>query len=251
MSIVKFTAQKLAPGKKGILPCDENGYYTMPIGALNVFNSVGQFYTMDGAKQLFEGSSSFMHRVANGYLKGEVGHPKRGNMTVDQYMARILTVEETNVCCHFKEVWLDDTFGKTHPELKSPNLVAIMAKVKPSGEKGAALKESFENPDENVAFSIRSLTKDVYVRGVTNRIIQQIITFDNVTAPGISHANMWSAPALESFEEQIITKRNVENFIQNHPELVATESTRELATEALGLFDGSRISTIPPLWAKW
>lgn len=251
MPVVKFTAQKLAPGKKGVLPCDENGYYTMPIGGLNVFNSVGQYYTLEGAKDLFVSSSSFMHRVANGYLKGEVGHPKRENMNLDQYMARIMTVEETNVCCHFKEVWLDENFGKTHPELKSPNLVAIMAKVKPSGPKGVSLKESFDNPDENVCFSIRSLTRDVYVRGVTNRILQQIITFDNVTAPGIATANMWAAPGLENYEEQVITQRNVENFIKNHPELIATESTRELATEALALFNASCITTIPPLWAKW
>jgi hypothetical protein len=133
MANVMYTASKLAAGKKGILPPDADGYYTMPVGALNVFNSSGQYYVLEGAKQLFDSSSIFQRRVANGCSKGEMGHPKREpKMTMDDYMTRILTIEETNVCCHFRKFWLDETFGKKNPQFKNPDMVAIMAELKPS-----------------------------------------------------------------------------------------------------------------------
>lgn len=249
MTNAVYTATKLAVGKKGLLPPDANGYYTMPVGALNVFNSVGQYYTLDGAKHLFDESSIFQRRIANGCLKGELGHPKRGeNMSMDDYMTRILTIEETNVCCHFRKIWLDYDFGKKNPQFKNPNMIAIMAEVKPSGPKGQSLKESFENPDENVCFSIRSLTRDYYQRGQCMRVLQQIVGFDAVTEPGLALATMWSAPALESMVETVVTKRNVQSVVDHVPAMVGMESTLEMANEALAVFsDNLQV----PLYAKW
>lgn len=249
MTNAVYTATKLAVGKKGLLPPDANGYYTMPVGALNVFNSVGQYYTLDGAKHLFDESSIFQRRIANGCLKGELGHPKRGeNMSMDDYMTRILTIEETNVCCHFRKIWLDYDFGKKNPQFKNPNMIAIMAEVKPSGPKGQSLKESFENPDENVCFSIRSLTRDYYQRGQCMRVLQQIVGFDAVTEPGLALATMWSAPALESMVETVVTKRDVQSVVDHVPAMVGMESTLEMANEALAVFsDNLQV----PLYAKW
>lgn len=249
MTNAVYTATKLAVGKKGLLPPDANGYYTMPVGALNVFNSVGQYYTLDGAKHLFDESSIFQRRIANGCLKGELGHPKRGeNMSMDDYMTRILTIEETNVCCHFRKIWLDYDFGKKNPQFKNPNMIAIMAEVKPSGPKGQSLKESFDNPDENVCFSIRSLTRDYYQRGQCMRVLQQIVGFDAVTEPGLALATMWSAPALESMVETVVTKRDVQSVVDHVPALVGMESTLEMANEALAVFsDNLQV----PLYTKW
>jgi hypothetical protein len=249
MTNAVYTATKLAVGKKGLLPPDANGYYTMPVGALNVFNSVGQYYTLDGAKHLFDESSIFQRRIANGCLKGELGHPKRGeNMSMDDYMTRILTIEETNVCCHFRKIWLDYDFGKKNPQFKNPNMIAIMAEVKPSGPKGQSLKESFDNPDENVCFSIRSLTRDYYQRGQCMRVLQQIVGFDAVTEPGLTLATMWSAPALESMVETVVTKRDVQSVVDHVPAMVGMESTLEMANEALAVFsDNLQV----PLYAKW
>lgn len=249
MTNAVYTATKLAVGKKGLLPPDANGYYTMPVGALNVFNSVGQYYTLDGAKHLFDESSIFQRRIANGCLKGELGHPKRGeNMSMDDYMTRILTIEETNVCCHFRKIWLDYDFGKKNPQFKNPNMIAIMAEVKPSGPKGQSLKESFDNPDENVCFSIRSLTRDYYQRGQCMRVLQQIVGFDAVTEPGLALATMWSAPALESMVETVVTKRDVQSVVDHVPAMVGMESTLEMANEALAVFSDS---LQVPLYAKW
>ena len=251
MSSVKFAATKLSSaGKKGILTPDENGYYTMCIGALNVFNSAGAYYTLEGAKTLFEKSSVFMRRIANGNMKGEFGHPKKTpGMTMDDYVNRIHIIEETNVCCHFKEIWLDENYGKNNPQLKNAQLVGIMAKVKPSGPKGQALKESFENPDENVNFSIRSLSNDYYERGQLYKVVKSIICFDAVTEPGLSMANKWDNPALESFDEVFVTLKQVERIVTTES-MVATEDSKIIAMESLAMFDKPAANN-KPLYNKW
>lgn len=249
MTNAVYTATKLAIGKKGILPPDASGYYTMPIGALNTLNSSGQYYTLQGAEQLFQSSSIFQRRISNGCLKGESGHPKREpNMSLEDYMARVLHIEETNVCCHFRKVWLDYDFGKNNPQFKNPQMVAIMGEVKPSGPRGDSLRESFENPHENVCFSIRSLTRNFYQRGVCNRVLEQIINFDNVTEPGIANATMWSAPALESLTENIVTKREFQKVIDSVPEMAGFENTREIAQESLNVFKNMEDK---PIYTKW
>lgn len=255
MSTVKFTATKLVgTGKKGVLTPDENGYYTMPIGGLNAYNSVGQYYTLEGAKQLFEQSSIFMRRVSNGNLKGEVGHPKKApGMSMDDYVHRILSIEETNVCCHFKEIWLDESYGKNNPQFKNPNLVAIMAKIKASGPKGDFLAKAFENSDENICFSIRALTRDYFERGQCYRVLQQICTWDNVTEPGIANATKWSSPSLESFSETAVTVKQLERVAQEEDTAVSLES-RSLAQESVRSLKSSlNVSQLPklPLYSKW
>lgn len=247
---VKFTATKLlGTGKRGILTPDADGYYEMIIGGLNTFNSVGEYYTLDGAKALFEQSSIFMRRIKNGCLKGEVDHPKRSNgMTDNDYISRILTIDGNNVCVHFKEIWLDENYGKKHPELKNSNLVAIMAKLKPAGPKGSALKASLDNADENVCFSIRALTKDYYQRGQVYRVLNQIVCFDMVTEPGISIANKWQAPALESLFDLSVTKTQLESIVEDRCSLVATEDSRQLAVESLKTFSSS---VVVPKFTSW
>lgn len=252
MSTVRFTATKLAAkGKKGILTPDEDGYYTMIIGGLNALNSTGIYYTLEGAKKLFQESSIFMRRIKAGNMKGEVGHPKRlPGWTDDDYLSRILTLEETNVCCHFKEIWLDESYGKNHPELKNPNMVAIMGKVKPSGAKGDSLKASLENPNENVCFSIRSLTREFFARGVKHREINTIVAFDCVTEPGISVCNKWDAPALESLDDALFTKLNFETVIETNLHSVGMESTKLIALEAYNAsFSKKKVDL--PLYSKW
>lgn len=162
--------------KAGKLLPDENGYYTMPVGGLNVFNSAGQFYTYERAKWLFESSSAFMRRVSTGCLKGECGHPKpTQGQSQDSYLQRVMTVDEKNVAAHFSDIWLDldnvkDSNGKP--------VIAIMAKLTPSGPMGPALQKSLDNPKEEVCFSIRAFTEDQNLGGVIQRTLKEIITFD-------------------------------------------------------------------------
>lgn len=197
-NMIRFACTALSgTNKAGRLKADENGYYTTVVGALNVFNSIGQYYTYEGARELFEESSQFMRRVKKGNLMGEQGHPKwQPGMSESQFAQRILSIYEENVCCHHKEIFLD--FDSVKDENGNP-VIAIMSKVKPSGPHGAALKESFENPDENVNFSIRAFTDDFpdRGRGHTKRVLRTIVTWDRVTEPGISVAQKYKSPSLE------------------------------------------------------
>ena len=253
MSMIKFTETKLSEtGKQGILTPDSNGYYEMVIGGLNVFNSVGEYYVYEGAKQLFEQSSSFMRRIKTGCLKGELGHPKRApGMSIDDYLNRIMTIEETNVVCHFADIYLDTEFGKKNPQYKNPGLVAIIGKFKPAGPHANALRASLENPKEEVCFSIRALTKDIYRNGRNERTLMQVVTWDQVCEPGLSLARKWHSPGLESLNETPITVSQIQRLAETTGNEIAIESSTALANETLKLVDITLPIIKPPTYAQW
>lgn len=227
---IHFSCSALAgTTKKGILRPDENGYYTMPIGGLNVFNSAGQFYTYDGAKELFQSSSSFMRRVKTGCLKGESGHPKRlPNQSFEDFANRIMSIDERNICVHFSEIWLD--FDSVKDASGKP-IIAIMSKLTPSGPNGPALQKSLDNPKEEVCFSIRAWTDDKRMGSTVQRTLKEIVTFDNVTEPGIATARKYFAPALESLTDVEFTKDQL------------VSAARSPALESLGM-ESSRSNTL-------
>lgn len=239
-STARYCATTLAgTGKKGIIAPDANGYRTLVIGAMNCLNSAGEYYKLKGAETLFEDSSEFMRRVKDGNLKGEVGHPNREpNMQFRDFVKRIFTIEETNICAHIAEVWLDINFGKNNPQFNNPDLVAIMARVKGSGPHSAALEASLANPEENVCFSIRAITKDTLIRGVNYRVLERIITFDWVTEPGIEIAKKYHSPALESFDldSAVLTKTIIEKAIEESKGVVAMESSCAIMRDSLSVF---------------
>lgn len=199
--------------KVGKITPDEDGYYKVVVGALNAFNSGGAHYPLAPAKKLFESSSSFMRRVSNGNCKGEMGHPKPApGQGTREFLNRVMQIEETRVCCHFRRIWLEEEGIK---DGQGRPIVAILAEVKPCGPMGSALKESLDNPHENVNFSIRSLTRDIMSpAGYLQKNINNIITFDVVTEPGMSGSNKYNSPALESFEEMTITRSQFQHFKQ-------------------------------------
>jgi hypothetical protein len=182
--------------KTGLLKPDADGYYTMVVGALGVFNSAGQYYVWnEQVKALFDSSSAMQRRVADGSLRGEYGHPRPSpNMKPSDFLARVLDIFEPNVCCHFRKITLD--FNNVR-DAKGQMVVAIVAEVKPSGPMGPALAASLANPSENVCYSIRSLTTDSIIGGGVQKLLRTIVTFDNVNEPGISVAKKWNAPSLE------------------------------------------------------
>lgn len=257
MSQFQFVACRSSlKGKQGIVKPDENGYYTGPIGGLNTYNSAGALYVYDEAYKLFEDSSVFMRRVKNGNLKGELGHPKRmPGMTDDDYMDRYMTVEETNIAVHFASIWLDKDFGKNNPHYNNPDIIAIMARYKPSGPMGATLKESLENPEENVNFSIRSLTRDSIIRGRHIKVLDTVLSFDVVTEPGISHATKWDSPSMESLLEQPVTKSEIKRILERRRLAgMSVESDDCLPRHILASMESiasTKIQRQPPAFASW
>ena len=235
MEAIRYTCTKLInSNKQGILKCDADGYYEIVIGGLNVFNSVGEYYTLKGAQELFDASSILMRRIKSGTLSSEYEHPKRmPGMSLDDYIRRILTIDRKFICAHIKEVRLDLDYGKNHPELNNSQAVAIIGLVKPTGPYGDHLENSLKNKCENVCFSIRALTKDYIHRGQTYRVLNIISTWDCVNEPGISSANKYDTPSLESIYDQTITIPQLERIVESDRiSSVATESS-ELAFFAL------------------
>lgn len=232
MNNIRFTCSSLAgTQKKGILPKGEDGYYDMVIGGLNLYNSAGEYYEYSGAKELFQSSSSFMRRVKRGALRGEVGHPRReAGQSIDSYMSRILDIDEKNVCVHFSEIYLD------FENFKNPDgskIVAIMAKLTPSGPKADFLNKSIQNPKENVCFSIRSFTENSRAMGRVNKVLKTIVTFDYVNEPGISIAEKYKAPALESISDVLITQEQIEKAVKQRDTLQLGQESAVMTREEL------------------
>lgn len=244
MSVVKFTETVFSnSGKKGVLVPDEDGYYEVVVGGLNTINSSGEYYAAERAVALFNTSSTLMRRIKNGALYAELGHPKRHpGMSLDDYYCRIISIEETNICGHFSEITLDPEFGRKHPELNSPNMIAILAKVKPSGAKASALESSLANPKENTSFSIRALCDIKNVGGRNVKTLTNVITFDHVTEGGLQLARKHYAPTVESHKESpvvtelsetLVDRETLMRVLSKQDSLVTMEGSRELYNELI------------------
>jgi hypothetical protein len=239
MTMIHFTQTKLNQiNKEGVLKPDENGYYTVPLGAVNCYNAAGEFYSSEGIENLFSQSSSLMRRIKNGNLYGELGHPKKlPNMSNFEFYQRARTIEETNVCMHISEVWLDYDYGKK-VNSSLPNIIGIFGKVKPAGPHTNVLKEDLDNKKANVCFSIRCLTSVEVKNGVTVKKIEEIITWDRVIEPGISIANKWDAPSLEDLVDNRFTKKQIITYSQEMlKESVTFESDRLALSELINRLD--------------
>lgn len=250
---VRFSCTQLQPSsKKGILRPDANGYYILPVGGLNVFNSAGHFYTANGAKSLFENSSQLMRRVNRGALRGEVGHPKQlPGQSEDEYLVRILSIEEKNVCAHFSELWLD---FDNYKDKNGKPMVAIMALVAPSGPMGDFLQKQIDNPKENVCFSIRSLTEDRMRGGIYERTLRTVVTFDYVNEPGIHIAEKYKSTALESNLEDIgtiVTERKLSRVLQSVSRVPHAMESLSLTPEELFKSLGWSLESEKPASSKW
>jgi Peptidase S80 family len=235
MNSLHFACTSLVgTNKAGILKPNENGYYTMVVGALNMFNSAGEYYVYEQAKELFQNSSQLQRRAARGALRGEYGHPKlQPGQSMDSFARRAMSIHEDRVCCHHMRIWLD--FNSMKDDQGKP-VVAIMSEVAPNGPLGAVLQKQIENKNENVCFSIRAMTEDFFDRGINKRILRSVVTFDYVNEPGISIAEKFKSPALESFSDNIVIGRgNFERGIllpqSNQP--TAMESSVILSAEEL------------------
>lgn len=187
--------------KTGLIKPDEHGYYEVCLGALHAFNRRGDFYPYtDRVKELFESSSSFMRRVNEGALRGEKEHPEfKPGMTHQQFLQRVSWIDPNNVSHHIRSVRLD--FNGTRDK-EGRKVIGVYGFVRPRGPHAEDLQTAFNNPHENVAFSIRSLTMNTPLpNGNINRSILEIATWDWVTEAGIAIADKYYSPSLESLEK--------------------------------------------------
>jgi hypothetical protein len=233
MNSIRFGCTSLVGlNKIGQLKQDENGYYECIVGALNVYNSAGQFYVYEQSKNLFESSTQLMRRVKRGVLFGEYGHPKKAiGQSMDEFAHRVMSINESSVCCHHAELFLD--FDRVRDANGRP-IVAIISKVAPSGPLGHVLERSLKNTKENVCFSIRSFTDDFMDRGVMKRVLKTVVTFDYVIEPGIAVAEKFKSPALEDFSEDVMfTRGQIRRGVMSNTENLVTQESVSLSASEL------------------
>lgn len=251
-----YTNTRLAStGKKGILPVDDYGYRTLPVGAINCHNSAGNFYpaTPDVYK-LFDQSEAFIRRVQQGNLRSERDHPDvspfviNGKVDLRKYIGRLIKINGDRECAHISSIWLTPNRDLNIPDVPQ-NAIIIMAKVKPSGPMGHLLEASFNNPAENTNFSIRSLTKDTWVGSKLYKELKTIITFDWVSEPGIASSSKWASPALESYGNLTFGTEDLKVVVDELEEIGLENCS--LSIEELRLDNIESSSSTKPFFTKW
>lgn len=232
--------------KQGILTPDENGYYTICVGALdhkskNINPKTGEneYYSSLGAEKFFAPGTLFNQRIAGGFIKAEYGHPSKVPGQTDmEFLERNIRIDEKLVCAVLGEIWLVP--GYIDP-LTGEKCVGIMAKVRPTGPYGEFLKKDLETKGANVCFSIRSLTTRQVINGKNCKVLHTVITFDYVNEPGISCAEKLVSPSLES--NQPALPMSAEDAIVSHGGLdveVSPKAARKLlANETVSVESGT------------
>lgn len=238
-------------GKQGILKPDQDGYRSMPLGAIGCFNTRREFYSAEeDVIRLFDRSSRFMDMVNRGNLLAEMEHPmpnaqegtlnpRTGELLLDAYILRLRQFKAGNICAHIKNVRLVSNEDVKSPDVPS-NAIIIMGDVKPTRDHADKLERAFVNPHENVSFSIRSLTDNQWIAGVLHKRIVEVLGFDWVTLPGIRTAHKMASPQLES--DLIFTDDVIERIKNPEPSLVGLESA-----PIEGLTNWLSVETIPIL----
>lgn len=181
---------------------DDQGWYKVNLGAINAFNAHGAFYLQDGVNELLHNPESRLaQKLANGYLIGEMEHPKiTPNMSPEEVFMLVSHINRENQSHHIKKIEIEDTGispGKGFPG----TILQLVGWVKPCGPKGQYLQECLDDPEINTAFSVRALTSIGRVGMTEVRKIESIITFDWVTEPGIPSANKFDTKrvSIESY----------------------------------------------------
>ena len=196
-----LTSKVEKQNKKSVVK-DDNGFYRVKLGRLNTYNENGVFYKVENLDALLNNPNSILHnRIENGLLKAEVKHPsfkdEYGNpLTGDALIQAIFEIDLDNVCLSIKKLEFINS-GKTEKGWANYPIYETYGWVKPIEPKGHYVKDALDDPDINLAFSIRSAVTEQYIGGTLIRTIIDISTFDMVDLPGISGSSQWTGMGIE------------------------------------------------------
>ena len=124
---------------KALTP-DENGAYTVVVGALEIPTRNNVVYDSDSLiRAMSDPTSRFNICLKDGCLAGEYGHPV---IKTSEDMSRLLMIDEHYISHYFQKIWVDET----PVTIKGKQGYRIMAKVKPYGPYGAYLEKSLRDP---------------------------------------------------------------------------------------------------------
>lgn len=211
-------------GTKVILDRDGD-WYRILLGGFNIFNSGGEYYTFDGIEELFKDEQRVLtRRLKSGQLRGEINHPKNLTGSVMDKIVRVMSIDMTLVSHFIKEIELKHTNEKAgfkNTPYNNNTVVNVIGWVLPSGPYADTLKKDLDNPDINVAFSLRALTSIANVSGINVKKVTDISTYDYVFEPGISRANKFTTAGVATESVGILTEEVVDTF--TYDELLAAK----------------------------
>lgn len=194
-----------ASGKRGILKPMEPGspYYLINAGGFNIPNRVGIRYRFNEyVQECMREGSDLNRRVSEGQVQCELGHPPQfyfeyvdGRIVqtaiteVFQWIHRLRTILEPHVCGSIRKIhW------RMHGGVNDP--VDNMIEVRPFGVHKQIMQDSFEDPDINTAFSIRTVIKPTKL-GEMVREVDYFSTYDMVIEQGMINACKHRTAGLE------------------------------------------------------
>lgn len=193
---------------------NKDGDYLVIVGAVNHFTAGGELYVAEEVKEKFAENSVLMQRCKNDLLEIEDEHPTwEPTMSKAQWFERLYSYDKSKVAGKITELWLEET------EECAPGtdlrIILIWAAIRPFTDrpKGLLLKRDLENPDKNVAFSIRSIIYQETFNLTPVCKIKDIITFDWVSSPGISKAHKYYTAGMLN-DGRILADLNIENDVK-------------------------------------
>ena len=167
---------------------NEKGWYLVKLGELNNFNSKNEFYFYDNFEEVISEKNSYLsvaNRIESGLLEGESTHPIKQGHTDNEFISRNLTIDSAKATHKIMSIMTKET-DRT---VMGKKVIEIWGWILPTdNDLGRAIKADLDNPDVNVAFSIRCFTKVVPFAGGIGRIITKIVTWDKIDIPGLKNA---------------------------------------------------------------
>lgn len=211
---VEYSNQVLnGTNKAGILKKNSNGTYPFIVGALNMVNNKGEYYSYDYAKKFFAEAGDLCRMAEKKVLRGEYGHPNQEvGQSDDKFIERLLRVDEKSVACFHNKIALD--FDNFKDKMGKP-FIGIMSDVLPDGPYGDVLDKQITTGIMDVCFSIRCFSLPRKIGGRIIKEMKHIVTFDYVTEPGIAQATKYNCPTLESHKGKIFTEGTVRQAARN------------------------------------
>lgn len=217
---------------KGLTPNKDGVFTGIPLTVLGTHSRNMVNYDKSSMLQcITDPHSNIAQAVTEGNLEGEWGHPMLDN---DKSINRLLRIERTLVSHRIIKL-----YGVDDP---STGLTIVYGDIKPYGPYGKYLKDSFEDPTINTAFSLRSAAIKTSVQdGITYKRVLALVTFDAVGTPGFLRASKRyrDINALESLDnskaiEQIVKDGDVEIEVTKDQFMKARESvTKEAGLETI------------------
>lgn len=245
-----YSCELIHSDKQNRLNKDDKGYYEITLGAFNSYNSAGQYYPLiSSVKSMFEPGGALRRRLDNGQCRGELDHPapQPGQSKTD-FLRRVMTIKPDRISHHISSVRLEPA-----KDAQGRDVVLTIGRVKPAGPYAASLEAALENPEENVAFSIRSLTRDAMANGRWEKSVTNIVTWDYVNEPGIALANKYQTPSLEGLKE--VDDFTKEDFISARDSALAVgmEDSGSMLTQVLTDMGWESVEVVTPdrFWYKW